>query len=88
MGMNYVNWRGLERILHTAYCCPVSISDVIHSYSFISISVVMCTSQLCLEAAINVTWQRLDTAQQCKICLKTVPRKCFLYGPSLAIYLG
>jgi hypothetical protein len=25
-------------------CCPVSISDVIHSYSLISISVVMCTS--------------------------------------------
>jgi hypothetical protein len=25
-------------------CCHVSISDVIHSYSLISISVVMCTS--------------------------------------------
>jgi hypothetical protein len=25
-------------------CCHVSINDVIHSYSLISISVVMCTS--------------------------------------------
>jgi hypothetical protein len=46
-GFLLYKWHLLQWYLISVFgtiCCHVSISDIIHSYSLISISVVMCTS--------------------------------------------
>jgi hypothetical protein len=60
---------------HCSFCCAVSISDVIHSYS------LTCHQSLCRYL---VTTRQ---GQQCMICLETIPRKCWSvpYGGNIKL---